>query len=148
MTNRSFLSFPVRPPGGRVSLFLPIFFLTLSLSKSLKRDWPEVSSSWMTTEYARHEPLRRGLRTQLELGNRKRTILPSQNPSFHLSSPDGWSGCPLTRKPSFYVFVSLSFSDTSKFQPKLSSGMNTTPRRNGTRFSPTVPGTGRAIETG
>lgn len=148
MTNRSFLSFPVRPPRWPSFSVSTYFFLTLSLSKSLKRDWPEVSSSWMTTEYARHEPLRRGLRTQLELGNRKRTILPSQNPSFHLSSPDGWSGCPLTRKPSFYVFVSLSFSDTSKFQPKLSSGMNTTPRRNGARFSPTVPGTGRAIETG
>lgn len=53
--------------------------------------------------------LRRVLRTLLELGNQKRTILPSQNPSFHLSSPDEWSGCPLTRKPSFYVFVSLSF---------------------------------------
>lgn len=111
--------FPGPAPDGRVSLFLPIFFLTLSLSKSFKRDWPEVSSSWMTTERFRGKNqdmnhLRRVLRTLLELGNQKRTILPSQNPSFHLSSPDEWSGCPLTRKPSFYVFVSLSFSDTFK----------------------------------
>lgn len=68
----------------------------------------------MTTERFRGKNqdmnhLRRVLRTLLELGNQKRTILPSQNPSFHLSSPDEWSGCPLTRKPSFYVFVSLSF---------------------------------------
>lgn len=105
-----------RWPSFSVSTY---FFLTLSLSKSFKRDWPEVSSSWMTTERFRGKNqdmnhLRRVLRTLLELGNQKRTILPSQNPSFHLSSPDEWSGCPLTRKPSFYVFVSLSFSDTFK----------------------------------
>lgn len=50
----------------------------------------------------------------LELGNRKRTILFSPNPSLHLSSLSNRrrSGCPPRRKPSFYVFVLLSFSDT------------------------------------
>lgn len=56
----------------------------------------------------------------MELGNRKRTILFSPNPSLHLSSLSNRrrSGCPPRRKPSFYVFVLLSFSDTLYPQTK------------------------------
>lgn len=100
--------------------FSRLCFIFLSKKKILDRDRPGISPALpgsrrnTSAERARQRHFAR-IANHLELGNRKRTILPSQNPSFHLSSPNptAVNGPAVPRrKPSFYVFVLLSFSDT------------------------------------
>lgn len=126
-----FLSFPVRPrwPSFSVSYF----FLALSI-EILERNWPEIPFSWMTTERFREESKAESFAPRaanlLELGNRKRKILPSQNQSFHLSSPDEWSGCPAT-DAEFLCFCFAFYFWHTQIPPKTTRSEPTT-RRNGT----------------
>lgn len=106
------------PGPATVAEFLCFYFFSRTLFHPipmiLDRDrLDSLLSTWMTTHCCEPTPL-------LELGNRKRTILFSPNPSLHLSSLSNRrrSGCPPRRKPSFYVFVLLSFSDTLYPQTK------------------------------
>lgn len=140
--------------------FSPLFHLSIP-KKILDRDRPGISPAlpgWRrrntSAERARQRHFAR-IANHLELGNRKRTILSSQNPSFHLSSPNptAVNGPAVPRrKPSFYVFVLLSFSDTlSSSTPTRTNECTvrayTHYRRKDWDQSPwlLVPGTGRVI---